>query len=950
MPLDIRKIEKKWIKKWEEAKIFEADPDEKRKKFFVNAPYPYVNSYPHIGHLYTYMRTEAFARYKRHQGYNVLFPQGFHATGSPIISAAQRVREKEPKQLQLLKDVGIHEKDFKKFEKPEYWIRFFEPEFIKDFKNMGFSIDWRRSFHTTSLNPHYDKFIRWQFLKLLEKGYVVKEPFPVVWDPIDNCPVGDHDRSEGEGETPQEFLLVKHKLDDKKFVISATLRPDTILGITNLYVNPNITYQLIEVSIDDNKEQWILGKAAVNRLEQQEWNIKKIGEIQGKELIGKETEEFGSYKVLILPATFLNQDFGTGLVHSVPSDSADDLIALYDLQKNEELCKKYSLNYEKVNAIKPIECIDTPGIGGNTADYFLKKYNVTSQQQRDKLENIKKEMYKLSFYTALVGKQYTKKYFSKSYVGLKVEDYKGEIQQEIIKNGWAVTYYQLTGKVVSRTLHDCIVKVVDDQWFIAYGNEKWKKQVHKAFKKMKLYPEKVRPQFEYVIDWLKNWACTREHGLGTKLPWDDKWLIESLSDSTIYMAYYTIVHHLEKMPIEQVTDELLDYVFLGEGESKDFTWDEMRDEFCYWYPFDFRNSGKDLIQNHLAFCVFNHVAIFPEQYWPKGFGCNGWVTVDGEKMSKSKGNIIALRDMPEKFTVDAARFTILSGGESLDDPNWDSNFARGFIGKLEQLHHFCVKNYNKGRKEYNDVDKWMESQLNEIIDETTKAMDETLFRTATQRCFFDLQKKLRWYLKRTNNNPNKELLNKIIESQLLMLAPFTPFICEETWAALGKKEFISIASWPKVDTTKINKKLDNYEEAVEKVIDDIASVMKIARIEKPKKITLFVADSWKYILFDYLNVIVKKTRNPGEVLKEILALPELRKYHDQIKKLVPKLVMSGKISYFIEKPEDELKLLKKNKDFFEQEFGCKFEFILAENSDHIKALNALPEKPAILIE
>lgn len=949
MALNTRELEKKWIKKWEEAKIFEADPD-KRKKFFVNAPYPYVNSYPHIGHLYTYMRTEAFARYKRHQGFNVLFPQGFHATGSPIVSAAQRVREKEPKQLQLLKDVGIQERDFSKFEKSEYWVEFFEPEFVKDFKNMGFSIDWRRTFHTTSLNPHYDKFIRWQFLKLLEKGYVVKEPFPVVWDPIDNCPVGDHDRCEGEGETPQEFLLVKHKLEDNKFIISATLRPDTILGITNLYVNPNVIYQLIQVTINEKDVQWILGKAALHRLEQQGWKVKKIGEINGKDLIGKETEEFGGYKVPILPAAFLNQDFGTGLVHSVPSDSADDLIALYDLQKNEELCKKYGLNYGQVKEIKVIECVETPGIGGNPADYFLKKYNVTSQQQRDKLENIKKEMYKLSFYTAKLGKKYTKQYFSKSYVGLKVEDHKAEIQEEIIKKGWAHTYYQLSNKVISRTLHECVVKIVDDQWFIAYGNEKWKRQVHKAFKKMKLYPEKVRPQFDYVIDWLKNWACTREHGLGTRLPWDDKWLIESLSDSTIYMAYYTIVYHLEKMPIEEVNDELFDYVFLGEGKSKSFAWDEMRDEFNYWYPFDFRNSGKDLIQNHLAFCVFNHTAIFPEQYWPKGFGCNGWVTVDGEKMSKSKGNIIALRDMPEKFSVDSARFTILSGGESLDDPNWDSNFARSIIGKLEQFHNFCITNYNKGRKEFNDADTWMESQLNEIIDDTAKAMEETLFRTATQRCFFDLQKKLRWYLRRTNNHPNKELLNKIIESQLLMLAPFTPFICEETWEKLGKKEYISLTLWPKVDRTKIDKKLDNYEEAVEKVIDDIASVMKIARIEKPKKITLFVADPWKYILFDYLNVIIKKTRNPGEVLKEVLALPELKKYHDQIKKLVPKLVMSGKISFFMEKPEDELKLLKKNKEFFEKEFGCAFEFMLAEKSEHIKALNALPEKPAILIE
>ena len=71
--------------------------------------------------------------------------------------------------------------EIKKFEKPEYWIEYFAPEFKKDFDRIGISIDWRRNYITTSLNPHYDKFIRWQFRKLKEKDYVVKGKFPVVW-------------------------------------------------------------------------------------------------------------------------------------------------------------------------------------------------------------------------------------------------------------------------------------------------------------------------------------------------------------------------------------------------------------------------------------------------------------------------------------------------------------------------------------------------------------------------------------------------------------------------------------------------------------------------------------------------------------------------------------------------------------------------------------------------
>jgi len=166
----MKKIEKKFTEKWKKQKVFEVSPN-KQKKFFGTIPYPYVNSYLHLGFLYTSMRYEALARFKRMQGYNVLYAQGWHCTGSPIVNAAKRVKEKEKKQIDILKKQGFSDKQIKKFEDPEEWVKYFPKEAQKDMENMGFSIDWRRTFHTTSLNPHYDKFIRWQFRILKKKGY-----------------------------------------------------------------------------------------------------------------------------------------------------------------------------------------------------------------------------------------------------------------------------------------------------------------------------------------------------------------------------------------------------------------------------------------------------------------------------------------------------------------------------------------------------------------------------------------------------------------------------------------------------------------------------------------------------------------------------------------------------------------------------------------------------------
>ena len=943
MIIDWQQIQQKWQEKWLKEKVFEPVVDKSKKKFFLNTPYPYVNSILHIGHLYTYMRTEVFARYKRMQGYNVLFPQAWHATGSPIVSSAKRVKEKEPKQLKILKEIGIPDKEIKKFENPEYWIEFFRPKAVEDFKSMGMSIDWRREFITTSLNPHYDKFIRWQFNKLKEGNYIIKGKFPVVWDPVENCAIGDHDRAEGEGETPQEFLLIKHKLGERKFIVSSTLRQDTILGITNLYVHPKITY--VEIKI--NNETWIVSEPAANRLKQQGHNLKIKGTVEGKDLVGKETEEFGGRIVLILPATFLNPNFGTGLVHSVPSDSADDLIALKDLQKDEKTIKQYNLNLEKVKNIKPIPVLKTEGYSDIPAEDFLTKYGVKSQHEREKLDQIKKELYKLSHYSAKFNFLY-RDIFSKNLEGLSVEKGKDLIKTELIKQGWAVPYYELTSKVVSRFLNECIVKIVDDQWFLAYGNEKWKKQVHHALNNLILYPEKLRTQFEYVIDWLNNWACTREAGLGTRLPWDEKWLIESLSDSTIYMAYYTIAHLIRNISLDKIDDDLFDYIFLNKNVKTRIDAKHLREEFNYWYPVDFRNSGKDLIQNHLAFFIFNHTAIFPDKHWPKSIGVNGWVTVDGEKMSKSKGNIIPLREMPSKFGVDCARFTILSGGEEMDDPNWDSAFATALKSKLEQFHDFCVENYGKGRRDRLKVDEWMDSRLNEIILKTTEAMENTLFRSALQASYFELNNAIKWYTRRTKGNYHLETINKIIETQASLLSPVTPFICEEIWEKIGKKKLISLSDWPKADKNRIHPALSLGEELVKNTINDIEAVAKLAKLNTLAKVTLIVSPAWKYKLVEKVFKEKSKTNNPKEILAKVILDPSLKKYGQEIIKLIPRLVNSD--AFYLHNQKEELDYLSQCQKFLEEEFSCKIEIITAEKSSHHKAKTASPGKVGVVIE
>lgn len=155
---------------------------------------------------------------------------------------------------------------------------------------------------------------------------------------------------------------------------------------------------------------------------------------------------------------------------------------------------------------------------------------------------------------------------------------------------------------------------------------------------MNLFSDETRHGFEHTLSWLDRWACSRNFGLGTRIPWDEEFLVESLSNSTIYMAYYTVCHLLQRGDIygtdtsvvkpEQLTDEVWDFLFCGGPypSNSDIPSDllyKMEEEFEYWYPFDLRVSGKDLIQNHLTFCIYNHTSIFPNNHWPRGFRCNG---------------------------------------------------------------------------------------------------------------------------------------------------------------------------------------------------------------------------------------------------------------------------------------------------------------------------------------
>ncbi|UCE74793.1 MAG: class I tRNA ligase family protein, partial [Methanomassiliicoccales archaeon] len=524
---------------------------------------------------------------------------------------------------------------------------------------------------------------------------------------------------------------------------------------------------------------------------------------------------------------------------------------------------------------------------------------------------------------------------------------------------------------ICRCLTPSIVKVVSNQWFMAYGSEKWKKGAHSALGGLKLYPEGVRKQFDYVLDWLNDWACTREFGLGTRLPWDENWVIESLSDSTIYMAYYTISKYLEHEKLiaeEKISDTFFNYVFLGDGDPTALSKElgisepklvEMKNEFEYWYPFDLRISGKDLVQNHLSFCLFNHVAIFPEKHWPKGFSVNGWVLVSGAKMSKSAGNFYPLREILDKFGVDGTRLTLTYSGEGIDDPNYNMDFASGAYTRLVALRDFAINNYDNGREKRIGIDSWFESILERTVKETNEVMEEMNFRTALKIGYFDLQRHLKWYLRRCLGRCNKTIINDFIKIQTKILAPIAPHTCEEIWEKLGEGGFISSAEYPKADSEKINPTIEASEDFLINTISDINEILRVTRI-KPKKIVLYTPSEWKYDMYHMaLEMAREKQLSVNELMKKAMSHENIKIHSKEAaqyaKKLAENLGNRG--------PDDLLRLsvtidekgyLLEARDFLKHELKCEVEVFSMDDETLYdpqgKAKSAVPGRCAIFVE
>lgn len=957
----LHRIENKWQKAWEKAKVFEADPDHKRKKCFVTFPYSYANGPVHVGHAFTATRVDAYARFKRMQGYNVLFPWAWHWTGTTIAGASERIKMGDENFIKALREIdGVSEEDLKKFVDPVYMARYYTSENRNTVRRAGFSIDWRREFDTTL--PAFSKFITWQYKRLREKGYVVRGTHPVVWCPHCESPTGDHDRQEGEGVAPEEYTLMKFQYGDA-YLPAATLRPETIYGVTNIWLHPNSDY--VKTRVDG--ENWIISKAAANRLKAQKRKIVVVRRFKGRELIGKfAIDPTNKKQIPILPALFVDVEHATGVVYSVPAHAPVDWLALKDLRQTPDSLEEFGIKPTTVKAIDPISIIHVDGFGEYPAIEVVDRLGVKDQCD-PKAEEATKILYKKEFHSGVLKENCGK------YAGKTVREIKDVLIKYLREKNVADIMYDLPQPVICRCLTPCIVKVLEEQWFLKYSDPEWKKKTKEALAHTKIYPETAIAWFLSTINWLRDWPCARKSGLGTSLPWNKEWIIETLSDSTIYMAFYTINKHIKQFDIapEELTPEAFDYIFYGKGDSDIIARKSkldnkvlqlMRDEFLYWYPVDMRNSGKELIPNHLTFFLFQHVAIFPSELWPQMIGANGMLMIKGKKMSKSKGNFFTFRRAIDQFGADSTRCALLLGAEGMDDPDWRSENVQDVKNKLESFYRRAVTIITKAKdEEVGQLEDWLFSVLQYRIKSVTNSMEMLKTRTAVENALFEVWNDFRWYTRRKGTMKARALL-EALEIWIRLLAPFTPHICEEIWYKMGGRNFVSSTEWPKYDKNRVNPTAEESEILIKSVLDDTSSIIQATKM-KPEKICYYTSAKWKWGIFQkMLTLSLEKERiTQSDLMKELMADKEIKKMAKKVANFISqslneinrigqnrkeKLLSIGRI--------DETAVLKEAKKFLKRELNVKVEVYLEDDKRRYdpkrRAQLAKPCRPAIYME
>ncbi|OGS43676.1 MAG: leucine--tRNA ligase, partial [Euryarchaeota archaeon RBG_13_57_23] len=636
-------------------------------------------------------------------------------------------------------------------------------------------------------------------------------------------------------------------------------------------------------------------------------------------------------------------------------------IGLVELKKDKATRDRYGITDQMIEEAGPIPIIDTPGWGPLPAVEITEKMGINSLSD-PKLDVATKEVYKTGFHKGVMNKS------CGEYAGRPVEQAKDAMREEMLSSGQADVFHDLSEEVICRCGAKVFIKKIPDQWFIDYANPALTARSREQALTMKILPREYYDNIQNVLEWYRERACVRMgNWLGTRFPFDQRWIIEAIADSTLYPVYYVVSMYANSGQIqaEKMDEEFFDYVLLGKGDgasvakstgsSKDVI-ESIRSEFEYWYPLDINLGGKEHMTVHFPVFLMNHVAVLRPQHWPRGILVNWYITATGGKISKSKGGAQPIPDAAERFGVDAMRLFYAHIASLYVDVAWEDEKVEGYRDRLERLWATVEELRSVTTSDSSEIDAWLGARMESRLQGLHKYMEDFDLRAFVNEVYFEMPQDLKWYVRR--GGKNKSVIMAALERLVPLMAPVTPHIAEEMWERIGKKPFVSQVQLPPGSMSDSVIREEAKERLVMRLLDDITEILKVTEI-KPSKVVVMTSPKWKHDMLADALAVTKGRPDISALIKKAMASAKSAEEKKEIPAYAKDLAMDvAKAS-----PEDrralgasidELEVLKKSVPFLQREFGCEVLVFSASDPDRIdskgKARFAKPGRPAVYLE
>lgn len=757
--MEFNKISEKWQKKWEAEEIFKTTEDKKKEKCYVLEMFPYPSSDGlHMGHAFNYTIGDIYARFKRMSGFNVLYPMGFDASGLPAENAAIKAN-KHPKEF-ITKAIK---------------------NYIKQMKDLGLSYDWSRTLKTC--DPNYYRWNQFIFLKFLEKGLAYKKKSAVNWCPECKTVLANEQVHDGKCWRHESTDVELKQLN--QWFIKTTDYADELLD-----------------KIDDL--DW------PDRIKsmQKNWIGKSYGTEINFEINGKTWPIFTTRPDTVFGVTFM--------VVSAQHQELDSLVT-------EEQREEVDRFLKKIKSVSEKEMMLIEKEGVFTGSYAV--HPLTQEKVPVYVGNFVLADYGAGMVMSVPAHDQRDFDFAKKY---KIE------MKEVIssKNQELTQAYKGEGKLIN------------SEEFNGTESKEAKDKITQLLQKNKLGKKTTQLKF-------KDWLVSRQRYWGTPIPVINcescGQVPVSEKDLPIELPYD--VKFGEGNPLETNKEFTDVHCPKCNGDAKretdtmdtffDSSWYYLR--YCdpnakemfnqkavdYWMPADFYIGGAEHACMHLIYARFFTKALrdlgmlsFDEPF-TKLFNQGMLHAQGGEKMSKSKGNVVLPEVISKKYGVDSARFFLVSLAAPDKARDWDEKGIDSTFKFLNRVHE-----YSKTVKVGKSTPR-TEHRVNRAIEQIEEDIQSFNYHTATikLRTLFD---KL-----------ESQISKKDLESVIKLFAPFCPHLAEEFWEIIGNKPFISLESWPKVNKSKINEKFDKEEEFTDKAVSDIINILNLIKTET-KKVYLYV--------------------------------------------------------------------------------------------------------------